>query len=50
MLVTVYVYLLLRVVSVFPHHSHSSIYFAIWMAVLTAVNLVREWKDHRHES
>lgn len=50
MLLTAYVYLLLRVGKVFPHHSHSSVYFAVLMGLLTTANLIREWKDLRDES
>lgn len=50
MLLTAYVYLVLRVADVFPHHSHSSVYFAAVMGLLTTLNLIREWREHRYES
>lgn len=47
MLVTAYAYLVLRLADVFPRHSHSSVYFAVVMGLLTTVNLMREWREHR---
>lgn len=50
MLATAYVYLLLRLANVFPKQSHSCVYFAMAMGLLCTINLVREWRDYRHES
>lgn len=45
MLITAYVYLLLRVIGLLPN---TGAYFALIMVVLTTINLVREWREYHH--